>query len=105
MKQLSIDEIGNKILKIEQEMGEAALSLWKLIKVTPEKWMSPDGYVWVVGVAGNKVIWYDEHAQHFAFSAYQISEDRELLAGKIAQSDVPDNMLALLTALRATQPR
>lgn len=105
MKQSTLDEIGNKILEIERGLAGTELSLWKLIKITPEKWTAHSGDVWVVGVAGNKVIWYDEETKDFSISAYRITEVAELLSGKLAQSDVPDNMLALLTALHASQPK
>lgn len=101
MEQTTDQKILNRIAELEKRMDEKDLSLWKLIRVAPEKLATPGGNIWVVGIAGNKMIWHNEQEDRFAVSAYQTPATVELHAGKIAQSDVPDNMLSLLTVLRA----
>lgn len=91
----------NKIAELEKNLNAETLLLWRLIQIDPVKWSTPTGEAWVVGIMGQKVIWYNADEGRLMVSDYKVIGRIEATAGKIAQSDVPDNMLALLTALHA----
>jgi hypothetical protein len=51
------------------------LKFWQLIKIEPEKWQEEEfgeqgGGLWVVGIAGKRVIWYNDIEEGFNLSNY-----------------------------------
>jgi hypothetical protein len=50
-------------------------NLWEVIKVSPAKWQEPTygkhvGGFWIVGIVGQKVIWYNDIEDGFNLSKY-----------------------------------
>ena len=61
-------------------MTLAKKRLWEILRIMPEKWSYKpkpflDGEAWVVGIVGNRVIWYDDYFGEmddgFCFSRYE----------------------------------
>lgn len=92
----------DKIAELEKNLNAESLRLWQHIKINPVKWSIPSGDAWVVGIMGKKVFWYNAEGNRFVVSDYTNFGKIEVVAGKIAQSDVPDTMMSLLSALRAS---
>lgn len=63
--------INSSCEKMSFEQGR----LWEVIKITPEKWREKRygkecGGFWVVGIIGNKVVWYNDIEDGFNCSRY-----------------------------------
>ena len=77
-KPISVDELQNLILDCELEIEDTAIaSLWKFIKLSPQKWqnhpMGDEGMgFWVVAIFGRQVIWYNDIEDGFNISTYSI---------------------------------
>ena len=63
------------IINSESEMSSKEQRYWEEFRVSPEKWVEKtygnlgSGF-WVVGIIGNKVIWYNDIEDGFNVSIY-----------------------------------
>lgn len=72
---ISIEEIRKMIEYLLFLLNEEQLGLWKFISVTPQKWqeetMGKEGSgFWVVGLAGNKALYYNDIEEGFRLSSF-----------------------------------
>lgn len=73
---ISLSELSTLIEKAELDMAEDLLSLWNLVRTTPQKWTEEsygtegNGF-WVVAISGQRVIWYNDIEEGFNISKYQ----------------------------------
>ena len=72
---VSLEEIQKLIEYLPFLLNQEQLGLWNFIKVAPQKWqehtMGRDGGgFWVVGVAGNKALYYNYIEEGFNLSTY-----------------------------------
>ncbi|MFC3702715.1 hypothetical protein ACFOND_13820 [Reinekea marina] len=75
-KPITLNELEKDIWLSEQALEGPTLKLWELLKVKPTKWKCPPlgdegGGFWVVALAGNKVIWYNDIEEGFNISNYR----------------------------------
>lgn len=68
-------QLSSLIADAECAMTPAARALWELCKVRPTKWQSHPwgdlgGGFWVVGIIGQRVVWYNDIEGGFNFSRY-----------------------------------
>ena len=88
-------------------MGPAARSLWNLIRVRPVKWQLPPwgdegGGFWVVGVLGERVVWYNDIEDGFNISRY---ESHGMIAEYWCnQNELQHTLYALLRQFETGEP-
>ena len=75
-KPITSDELDAIIGSADFEMEPAVLEFWRLIRIRPAKWnLSPWGDIgggfWVVGVIGNRCLWYNDIENGFNISHYE----------------------------------
>lgn len=69
-------ELLDEIMKTETDLTGDLWNFWQLIKIEPEKWIEPEygnegGGFWVVGICGQKVIWFNDIEEGFHISPYK----------------------------------
>ena len=69
-------ELLEEIQKTEIDLHGKYWNFWQLVKIEPKKWQEPQfgnegGGFWVVGLCGNKVIWYNDIEEGFNISDYK----------------------------------
>lgn len=72
---ISLEELNSEIGIAKSFLKDELLAFWELIKIEPEKWLEPEygnesGGFWVVGLFGNKAIWYNDIEEGFNVSTY-----------------------------------
>ncbi|WP_316633023.1 hypothetical protein [uncultured Flavobacterium sp.] len=73
---ISLNELYDKIQKIEKDLDGELKNFWDLIKIDPIKWEEKEygelgGGFWVVGIFGHQVIWYNDIEEGFNISDYK----------------------------------
>jgi hypothetical protein len=70
----SFNELYDLIIQTESELYSELESLWRLIRIPPEKWKVKEygeGYnFWVVAIFGREVIWYNDIEGGFYIGEY-----------------------------------
>ena len=72
---VSFQEIQKMIEYLPFLLNEEQLGLWNFIKVPPQKWQEETmgkegGGFWVVGLAGNKALYYNDIEEGFNLSTF-----------------------------------
>lgn len=73
---IPFEALYDMILAFEKEEQGELYNLWEIIKITPQKWQEPGygdegGGFWVVAIAGERVIWYNDIEEGFNISRYK----------------------------------
>jgi hypothetical protein len=72
---IPFNELFDLIIQTESQLMGDLERLWKLIRITPEKWQEETygkegGGFWVVAIFGNSVIWYNDIEEGFDIGEY-----------------------------------
>lgn len=72
---ITLEKITTMIGYVPFFLNEEQLKLWDFIKLTPQKWQEhtmgeEGGGFWVVAIAGNNAIYYNDIEEGFNISSY-----------------------------------
>jgi hypothetical protein len=100
---VSLEEIEKMIYGLPSLLSQEQLALWNFIKVTPQKWQEATmgeegGGFWVVGIAGNKALYYNDIEDGFNLSTY--SQHGNLEEYNCSQSDLHEMIVYLSESIR-----
>ena len=73
---ITLKELRDKMQSTEMELRGEVGNFWELVKIPPEKWEEKTfgkegGGFWVVGLIGNKALWYNDIEEGFNLSDYK----------------------------------
>ncbi len=98
-KPTSEEEIYNEISEMEFAFNKAEKRLWELIKVKPKKWqLSPwgdqGGGFWVIAIAGDSAIYYNDIEDGYNISTYsQLGKLEEYVCDQVSLYDIISNFI------------
>jgi hypothetical protein len=100
---ISESELWDKIIQAEWRITQEQTRLWELLKILPTKWRQHQygdtgvGF-WVVGLIGNRVVWYNDIEDGFNVS--QFRKYGEIVEYRCNQDELEETIQSLSDAIR-----
>jgi hypothetical protein len=100
---ISETELWDKIIQAEWRMTREQTRLWELLKILPTKWHQHShgemgGGFWVVGIIGNRVVWYNDIEDGFNVSRFR--EYGEIAEYWCNQDELEETIQSISYAIR-----